>query len=63
MLNYATEMAKWSAKSSARDFYPKNFNHAVLPQPKFERYRNYVKKRCEDYNHILDVNEHETYIK
>jgi hypothetical protein len=34
-------------KSNVHDFYPKNFNHALLPKPEFESYRNEVKKRYE----------------
>jgi hypothetical protein len=43
-----TEMSKTSAKSNAHDFYPKHLNHAFMPKPDFEGYRNDIKKSYEE---------------
>ena len=59
ILTENTEISKRSAKPNTNDFYPKNFNHAFLPKPDFEGYRNDVKKRYEDDQNLLDVNEHQ----
>jgi hypothetical protein len=42
------------------DFYPKNFNHAFLPKPGFERYRNNAKKEFEEnQNYVGDEEFHQ----
>jgi hypothetical protein len=40
--------SKVSEKDNPHDFYPKNFNHAFLPKPDFEGYRNNAKKEFEE---------------
>jgi hypothetical protein len=35
------------------------FNHAFMPKPEFESYRNAVKSRHEDDKNIFDINEHQ----
>jgi hypothetical protein len=52
MMTVNNEISKRSVKSNAFDFQPKNFNHAFLPTPEFESYRNDVKKRYEDNKNI-----------
>jgi hypothetical protein len=53
VLSHDTKASKVSEKDKPHDFYPKNFNHAILPKPDFEGYRNNVKKEFEeDQNYI-----------
>jgi hypothetical protein len=40
VLSLDTKTSKVSEKDNPHDFYPKNFNHAFLPKPDFEGYRN-----------------------
>jgi hypothetical protein len=41
-------------------FYPRNFNHAFLPKPDFEGYRNNAKKEFEEnQNYIGDEESHQ----
>jgi hypothetical protein len=51
VLSHDTMTSKVSEKDNPHDFYPKNFNHAFLPKPDFEGYRNHAKKEIE-YNQI-----------
>jgi hypothetical protein len=46
-LSHDNKTSKLSEKDSPHDFYPKNFNHAFLPKPEFEGYRNNYKKEFE----------------
>jgi hypothetical protein len=48
VLSYDTKASKVSEKDNSHDFYPKNFNHEILPKPDFEGYRNNVKKEFEE---------------
>ena len=59
ILTENTEISKRSENSNAHNFYPKNFNYAFLPKLDFEGYRNDVKKRYEDDQNMLDVDEHQ----
>jgi hypothetical protein len=43
-----TKTPKVSEKANPHDFYPKNFNHAFLPKPDFERYRKKGKKKFDE---------------
>jgi hypothetical protein len=55
VLSHDTKASKVSEKANAHDFYPKNFNHAVLPKPDFEGYRNNAKKEFEEnQNYVGD---------
>jgi hypothetical protein len=54
-----TKVFKSSNNSNAQDFYPKNLNHAFMPKPDFEGYRNDVKKAYENDPYPLDVDEHQ----
>jgi hypothetical protein len=54
-----TKVSKSSKKSNVQDFYPKNLNHAFMPKPDFEGYRNDVKKMYEDNPYLLGVDEHQ----
>jgi hypothetical protein len=46
---------KASEENYLHDFYPKNFNHAFVPKPDFEGYRNSVKKEFEEnQNYVGD---------
>jgi hypothetical protein len=47
-----TKVSKASEKSNARYFYPKNLNHAFVPKPDFDGYRNDVKKALMKMIHI-----------
>jgi hypothetical protein len=44
VFSHDTNASKVSEKDNLHDFYPKNFNHAFLPKPDFEGYRNNAKK-------------------
>jgi hypothetical protein len=48
VLSQDTKTSKVSERSNKHDFYPKNFNHAFLPKPDFEGYRNNAKKEYEE---------------
>jgi hypothetical protein len=43
ILLHDTKTSRVSEKDKPHDFYPKNFNHAFLPKPDFEGYRNNAK--------------------
>ena len=47
ILSKDTKTSKVSERSNKHDFYPKNLNHAFLPKPDFEGYRNSAKKKYE----------------
>jgi dynactin complex subunit len=44
VLSHDPKTSQVSEKDNPHDFYPKNFNHAFLPKPDFEGYRNNSKK-------------------
>jgi hypothetical protein len=48
VLSHDTKTSKVSEKDKPHDFYPKNFNHALVPKPDFEGYRNNSKKEFEE---------------
>jgi hypothetical protein len=48
VLSHYTKTSKVSEKYNPHDFYPKNFNHAFLPEPDFKEYRNNAKKEFEE---------------
>jgi hypothetical protein len=52
VLSHDTKASKVSEKANPHDFYLKNFNHAFLPKPDFEGYRNNAKKEFEE-NQIM----------
>jgi hypothetical protein len=54
-----TKVSTASEKSNARYFYPKNLNHAFVPKPDFDGYRNDVKKAYENDQYLLGVDEHQ----
>jgi hypothetical protein len=54
-----TKVSKVSENSNARYFYSKNPNHAFVPKPDFDGYRNDVKKMYEDNPYLLGVDEHQ----
>jgi hypothetical protein len=55
VLSHDIRTSKVSQKDKPHEFYPKNFNHAFLPKPNFEGYRNNVKKEFEEnQNYIGD---------
>jgi hypothetical protein len=57
---YDTKASKVSEKDKPHHFYPKNFNHAFLPKPDFEGYRNNAKKEFEEnQNHVGDEEFHQ----
>jgi hypothetical protein len=59
-LSHDTKASKVSGKYKPHDFYPKNFNHAFLPKPEFEGYRNNAKKEFEEnQNYVGDEEFHQ----
>jgi hypothetical protein len=54
-----TKVSMASEKSNARYFYPKNPNHAFVPKPDFDGYRNDVKKMYENNPYSLGVPDHQ----
>jgi hypothetical protein len=60
VLSHDSKASKVSEKENPHDFYPKNFNHAFLSKPDFERYRNNAKKVFEEnQNHVGDEEFHQ----
>jgi hypothetical protein len=53
VLSHDTKASKISEKANPHDFYPKNFNHAFLPKPYFEAYRNNAKKEFEEHQNYV----------
>jgi hypothetical protein len=53
VLSHDTNTSKVSEKANPHDFYPKNFNHAFLPKPEFEGYRNNDKKEFEENQNCI----------
>jgi hypothetical protein len=55
-----TWTSKVSEKANPHDFYPNNFNHAFLPKPDFEGYRNNTQKEFEEIqNYVGDEEFHQ----
>jgi hypothetical protein len=63
VLSHDSNASKVSEKDNPHDFYPKNFNHAFLPKPDFEGYRNNANKEFEENQNHIGVEEfhQETY--
>jgi hypothetical protein len=60
VLSHDNKTSKVSEKDNPHDFYPKNFNHAFLPKPDFEGYRNNAKKKFEEnQNYVGDEELHQ----
>ena len=59
VLSEDTEISKTSEKSNTHDFYPKHSNHAFMPKPDFEGYRDDIKKAYEDEKYTLGVDEYQ----
>jgi hypothetical protein len=59
VLSDNTEISKTSTKSNAHDFYPKNWNHVLMPKPDFEGYRNEMKKSYEQEQNPSCIDEHQ----
>jgi hypothetical protein len=60
VLLHDTKASKVSEKDKPHDFYSKNFNHAFLPKPDFEGYRNNAKKEFEENkNYVGDEEFHQ----
>jgi hypothetical protein len=60
VLSHDTKTSKVSEKDYPHDFYPKKFNHAFLPKPDFEGYRNNAKKEFEEnQNYVGDEEFHQ----
>jgi hypothetical protein len=53
VLSHDTKASKVSEKDNPHDSYTKNFNHAFLTKPNFERYRNDAKKEFEDNQNCI----------
>ena len=47
-LSEDTKISKISEKSNTHDFYPKHLNHAFMPKPDFEGYRDNTRITYED---------------
>jgi hypothetical protein len=64
VLSHDTKASKVSDKYKPHDFYPKNFNHAFLSRPDFERYRKNSKKEFEENHNYVDEPDHpSTFLK
>jgi hypothetical protein len=49
-----------TSKDNPHDFYPKNFNHAFLPKPDFEGFKNNYRKEFEEnQNYVGDEKFHQ----
>jgi hypothetical protein len=48
VLSHDTKTSKVSEKANPHDFYPNDVNHAFLPKPDFEGYRNNAKKEFQE---------------
>jgi hypothetical protein len=59
VLSHDTKTSNVSEKANPHDIYPKNFNHAFLPKPDFEGYRNYAKKEFEENQNCMVVGDEE----
>jgi hypothetical protein len=59
VLSVDTEISKTLAKSNAHDFYPKHLNHAFMPKPNFEGYRNDIKTSYEEEQFTSGIDEHQ----
>jgi hypothetical protein len=60
VLSHDTKTSNVSEKANPHDLYPKNFNHAFLPKPDFEGYRNNAKKEFEEnQNYVGDEEFHQ----
>jgi hypothetical protein len=60
VLSHDSKASKVSEKDNPHDFYPKNFNHAFLPESDFEGYRKNAKKEFEEnQNHVGDEEFHQ----
>jgi hypothetical protein len=60
VLSDSTEISKTSAKfTNAHNFYPKHSNHAFMPKPDFEGYRNEMKKSYEQEQYPPGIDEHQ----
>jgi hypothetical protein len=46
--------SKVSEKDNQHDFYPKNFNHALLPKSDFEGYRKNAKKEFKENQNYIE---------
>jgi hypothetical protein len=55
VLSHDTKTSKGSEKDNPHDFYPKNFNHALLSKPDIEGYMNNAKKEFEKKIRITQV--------
>jgi hypothetical protein len=53
VLSHDTNASKVLEKDNLNNFYPKNFNHAFLPRPDFEGYRNNAKKEYEENQNCI----------
>jgi hypothetical protein len=53
VLSHHSMASKVSEKDNPHDFYPKNFNHAFLPKPDFEGYRNNAKEEFEENQNCI----------
>jgi hypothetical protein len=59
ILSHDSKVSKVSETDNPHDFYPKNFNHAFLPKPDFEGYRNNAKKEFEENQNYLGEELHQ----
>jgi hypothetical protein len=59
VLSHDTKTSQVSEKDKPHDFHPKNFNHAFLPKPDFEGYRNNAKKEFEDNQNYIGEEFHQ----
>jgi hypothetical protein len=53
VLSHDAKASKISEKDNPHDFYPETFNHAFLPKPDFEEYRNNFKKEFQENQNCI----------
>jgi hypothetical protein len=59
VLSHDTKTSIISKKVNPHDFYPKYFNHAILPKPDYEGYRNNFKKEFEEIQNFVGEEFHQ----
>jgi hypothetical protein len=59
VLEHDTKASKVSEKDNPHDFHPNNFNHAFLPKPDLDGYRNTAKKEFEENHNYVGEEFHQ----
>jgi hypothetical protein len=59
VLSHDTKTSKLSEKDNPHHFSPKSINHACLPKPDFEGYRNHAKNKFEENQNYVGEELHQ----